>query len=47
MKITFKGAARRVTGSKHLLTTANRNILVDCGLFQGKRKEAFELNLPW
>ena len=44
MKITFKGAARRVTGSKHLLSTSNREILVDCGLFQGKRKEAFELN---
>ena len=37
MKITFYGAARTVTGSKHLLTTASgNNILLDCGLFQGE-----------
>jgi metallo-beta-lactamase family protein len=34
--ITFLGAARTVTGSRHLLrTTAGRRVLVDCGMFQG------------
>src|SRR5690606_24514521 len=37
MKIEFKGAARTVTGSKHLITTRNgKKILLDCGLFQGE-----------
>lgn len=44
MKITFHGAARTVTGSQHLIEVNNKRILLDCGLFQGKRKEAFELN---
>lgn len=35
MKLTFLGAARTVTGSKHLLTVENHRILIDCGLFQG------------
>jgi len=33
--LTFLGAARTVTGSKYLLETGGRKILVDCGLFQG------------
>jgi metallo-beta-lactamase family protein len=45
MKISFHGAARTVTGSKHLLTTASGlKILLDCGLFQGMGAEADELN---
>ncbi len=37
-KIAFHGAARTVTGSKHLLTIGNKQILVDCGMFQGPRE---------
>jgi len=45
MKITFHGAARTVTGSKHLLTlSSGKNILLDCGFFQGHGKETFEMN---
>lgn len=44
MKIIFHGAARTVTGSQHLLEVNGRRIFLDFGLFQGKRKDAFELN---
>jgi len=44
MHITFYGAVREVTGSMHLLTTENDRILLDCGMFQGRRKEAAEKN---
>ena len=40
MKITFWGAAGAVTGSMHLLETGGKRILLDCGLNQGKRKDA-------
>ena len=36
--LTFLGAARTVTGSKYLLETAGRRVLVDCGLFQGLKE---------
>ena len=44
MEISFLGAARTVTGSMHLLHVGGRRILLDCGLYQGPRKEAFERN---
>lgn len=44
MQIQFIGAARTVTGSLHLIETKQAKFLLDCGLYQGKRKEAFELN---
>jgi metallo-beta-lactamase family protein len=45
MKITCHGAARTVTGSKHLITLDNgTKILLDCGLFQGMGKQTEVLN---
>ncbi len=44
MKITFHGAAKNVTGSKHIVETAGLRILLDCGLHQGRRREAYEMN---
>ncbi len=45
MKLSFHGAARTVTGSKHLITLDNgTKILLDCGLFQGMGQKTAELN---
>ena len=44
MNVTFYGAVREVTGSMHLLTTEHDRILLDCGLFQGRRQETREKN---
>lgn len=40
MQIEFVGAAREVTGSCHIVRANGRTILLDCGLFQGKRQDA-------
>ncbi|MFO8084375.1 MAG: MBL fold metallo-hydrolase [Desulfobacterales bacterium] len=45
MHVTFYGAVREVTGSMHLISTEKNHILLDCGMFQGKRKEANRKNL--
>ena len=49
MKLTFHGAARTTTGSMHLVETGTQRILLDCGLYQGHRDEAFQrnANLPF
>lgn len=45
MKLSFHGAAKTVTGSKHLVTTlSGKKILLDCGMFQGLGKETYEMN---
>jgi metallo-beta-lactamase family protein len=44
MEVTFYGAVREVTGSMHLLATEHDRILLDCGMFQGRRKETEEKN---
>jgi metallo-beta-lactamase family protein len=44
LKIQFVGAARTVTGSQHLLTINGKKILLECGLFQGRRQDTYEKN---
>lgn len=44
MKIEFVGAAQTVTGSKHVIRTSRATVLLDCGLFQGRRRESQEKN---
>jgi metallo-beta-lactamase family protein len=44
MKIKFCGAAGTTTGSQHLLEINGQRILLDCGLYQGRRQESFERN---
>jgi len=44
MKLKFCGAAGTTTGSQHLLEVNGQRILLDCGLYQGRRKDAYEIN---
>lgn len=44
MKVTFLGAVRTVTGSMHLVETADLRLLLDCGLFQGRRADFYRIN---
>ncbi|MDE0070195.1 MAG: hypothetical protein OXO48_10795 [Caldilineaceae bacterium] len=49
MRLTFHGAAQEVTGSMHLLEVNGQRILLDCGLYQGRRGDTYarNLNFPW
>src|SRR5438309_871450 len=44
VRCTFYGAVRTVTGSMHLVETGGARLLLDCGLFQGPRAQAAEIN---
>ena len=44
MRIFFAGAARGVTGSRHVLEFNRTRLLLDCGMYQGRRKESSELD---
>jgi len=45
MRITFHGAAQTVTGSQHLLEVNGHRLLLDCGLYQGRRGDTYARNL--
>jgi metallo-beta-lactamase family protein len=45
MRINFHGAAHTVTGSQHLLEINGKKLLLECGLFQGRRADTYERNL--
>jgi len=45
MQLHFHGAAQEVTGSMHLIEINGKRILLDCGIYQGKRSLAYERNL--
>ncbi len=44
MEIHFWGAAQTVTGSAHYIRANGHTLLLDCGLFQGRRSETFAIN---
>jgi len=45
MRLSFHGAAHTVTGSQHLIEVNGLRLLLDCGLYQGRRSETYERNL--
>lgn len=47
MQLTFWGAAGTVTGSKYLVATGARRVLVDCGLFQGLKELRLRNRTPF
>lgn len=47
IRLTFFGAAQEVTGSQHLLEVGATRILLDCGLYQGRRADTYERNLTF
>lgn len=47
MRLTFYGAARTVTGSMHLLEANGHRLLLECGLFQGRRADTYARNLSF
>ena len=47
MRINFHGAAHTVTGSQHLLEVNGRRLLLDCGLYQGRRADTYARNLTF
>lgn len=44
MQIGFHGAAQTVTGSRHLLTVNGHRLLLECGLYQGHRRDTYQVN---
>jgi len=47
VRLSFHGAAQTVTGSRHLLSVNGQRLLLDCGLFQGRRSETYARNLEF
>jgi metallo-beta-lactamase family protein len=45
MKLTIFGAAKTVTGSMHLIEHNGHKLLLDCGTYQGRREESYQVNL--
>jgi metallo-beta-lactamase family protein len=47
LTLSFHGACGETTGSRHLLTIDDKQVLLDCGLYQGRRKTTYERNLTF
>lgn len=47
MHLEFQGAARTVTGSMHVLAVGSHRILLECGMYHGRREEAWKRNLTF